>query len=187
MRTAVFILLLLLAFSEAHATKILGLVKHKSNQICLHIAETNKTYKLMAQTAEVQKSLDKLKDGDLISGQGQLKLVNNTIALNSINYVGLKKILGLWISKDQFNYDFKDYENLSLSAPILSQANDITYRVTPGDNDNWSIIFLNSNSVKVGKISFISQAPPAESELQIFLYDAASGGVTQEIYLNRKN
>ncbi len=186
MKKVFLISALLLTSFYTWAAPINGVISFKENKVCLFFSQTNKTYIIEAQTPEVESHLKKLKAGDMVNGQGRMDLLQNKVSLNSINYVGLKKLIGHWVSQDQFNYFFKDYENLSVSAPILSQANYWTYRVSPGDHDDWSIIFLNQDSAKVGKMMFHPKKNFKKGELQILLFDPNSGGVIQNITLSRK-
>ena len=165
----VFIIIIFSTLTSTYllAATVLGEVKITEDGTCINIAGHPKPYKVISNSAEVSNALSKLRNGDFISGQGRHHLGSQSIVLNSIDYVGLKKILGHWVSKDQITYYFKDYENLHLSAPILNAPNKWTYRISPGLNDNWSVIFLDENSVKIGELDFKTPVENAPLQLQI--------------------
>jgi len=101
-------------------------------------------------------ALDKLMTNDYIICTGIYH--GDQFYINSIQSVGIQRLLGKWISQVNDTYDFFSFSQLTLTPNNNSlsdrEPRSFTYRITPSDNGQWSILFMNGHNVQVGNISY---------------------------------
>ena len=69
----------------------------------------NKSYDLIFTNPNIENMLSKLKLNDYISFEGARSSTTNKIRIESINYVGLSDLLGLWQGDDTYCYNFVSF------------------------------------------------------------------------------
>ncbi|MNT28042.1 hypothetical protein D3C72_1637010 [compost metagenome] len=134
--------------------------------------------------------MKKLSSGDLINGTGIVQYKSNKLVLETIDYVGLRRMLGKWISNDGLlqvkNFsEMKFYPHNSPSSPtpsglVLSDV-PITFRysLTPADGKAW-VMFLSDSS----KTVFTTiQINGANATLKTF--DSETGAVAKTLRLTK--
>lgn len=132
-------------------------------------------YKLVAGTDSAKRSLEKLNDGDTIKGSAQL--IQETYVVQSVDFVGLQRILGLWKTKSTV-VNFVDFSQVQFHVPgALSSYH---YAISPTNtSDQWQVYFSDSSSVVLGSLSVDDQ------RAVIQLFDTETGNVTSSYELRK--
>lgn len=182
-----FLVLLIFTFTKtALAESFNGvLTKTQSDTFITITKDSTQLFKVKAVTVEATDSMQKLETGDLISANGNIDCDNKVIQLESIDYVGLKKILGLWVS-DSNLMNFSTFNNLSI-YPLLSKKRllaaspktDLQYSVAPYKGNEWAV-FLSSKTSTI----FATIAVDNDSAV-MKIFDTDTGENTRTIRLTR--
>lgn len=164
---------------QASSTVIEGFLSKDASGYVLLESETQKSFRLRAANSETQKNLDKLNNFDFISGLGEF-ISEDIVLLDSVELVGLRKLLGLWRATDGL-INFLDYSSLSI---FIEQQSDITrynfnYAVTPSTGEQWKIFLTDSKSVILGSLSF------KRSKLHLEMYDPKTGNIAAKFTLTK--
>ncbi len=188
MRNFILILFCAAYFSSAKLIalaperKVQGLIFVKTGDYYLHT--DNADYELITTDPLVLERLRCLNDGDSISGNG-FKVNANQISLNTIEYVGLKKLLAYWYNKQEV-FNFADFSNLnywhySMGSKLVRGPFKFHYALSPvgkkNGQCNWKIFIADDREVVLGNLKWI-----AERILQIEIYDSNTG----EIYSTKQ-
>lgn len=147
-------------------------------------------YRAEAQNEEVSLSLPKLKGGDFITGTGELDSSSCTARIRSIDYVGLKRLLGYWYTKEGllrisgFNsLDFYPFSSSQQEANIVSvkTGDPISYRysVTPAAGKEW-IVFLSDF-----KNTTFASLQVASKNATLKIYDSETGDTIHTLHLSK--
>lgn len=118
-------------------------------------------------------SLRRLSSGDLVTATGELDHNTCIATIESVDYVGLRQLLGLWVSEDgvitvrdfvslryyplQSDHDSakdklksegrrktSDFYNLTTETLHVGTPVDYRYSITPSEGDEW-VVFLSDN------------------------------------------
>lgn len=151
-------LLLCLCFSQLStaATKIEGLIKKQGNQLYIQILPERLTIPLTVSIAEDRLAIERLEDGDHIFGQG--KISSNQVRLDTLYYVGLKKLLGVWQTLNWDLFEFKSFQDLAYwsfettKGPI--SITELSYTLAPTTSGHWSMLMVDKDSVEIGRLEF---------------------------------
>lgn len=132
-------------------------------------------YKLVAGTDSAKRSLEKLNDGDAIKGSAQL--IQETYVVQSVDFVGLQRILGLWKTKSTV-VNFVDFSQVQFHVP--GSLSSYHYAISPTNTtDQWQVYFSDSSSVVLGSLSVDDQ------RAVIQLFDTETGNVTSSYELRK--
>lgn len=137
----------------AKADNLAGVLQKKDGSFFIHLASTNQVYAIANMSAEASESLIKLESGDYINGSGDVDEKGRKVSLKTLDYVGLKKLLGIWYSGDavmnfsSFNqlsvYPFgAGFKNINIAIPPAK--NDFRYSTAPYYGERWAL-FLSDN------------------------------------------
>lgn len=119
--------------------------------------------------------LSKLKSFDSLVGSGYFT-DNNRLVLESIDFVALRRLLGLWKANSAV-VNFVDYTRVNFRLPnALTQYN---YAMTPAPGNSWRIFFTDSSSVVLGAVAI------EERTAKIEIYDPHTGEVSQRLELQK--
>jgi hypothetical protein len=135
-------------------------------------------FNLEPRDADTSKQLAKLNTGDLLSATGTLTQKSHMI-VDSIDFVGLKKLLGLWKSEESvFNFkDFSTVQFYSLSDPDPQDAYpsnkiklyNFKYSLGPSSGDTWKLFFTDDRSVILTSIEF------QKNSAKLMVFDSETG------------
>ena len=140
---------------EAHADSLAGVLQKKDGAFFLNLSSTNELYALTNVSAEASASLIKMESGDYINGSGDIDQKAHKISLQTLDYVGLKKLLGVWYSGDAV-MNFSSFTDLSvypfgiaIKRPStvgisLSAKTDFRYSTAPYYGDSWALFLSDS-------------------------------------------
>lgn len=138
-------------------------------------ATSGRQYKLVAGTDSAKRSLEKLNDGDAIKGSAQL--IQETYVVQSVDFVGLQRILGLWKTKSTV-VNFVDFSQVQFHVP--GSLSSYHYAISPTNtSDQWQVYFSDSSSVVLGSLSVDDQ------HAVIQLFDTETGNVTSSYELRK--
>ncbi len=138
-------------------------------------AQTGNQFKLVAGTDSAKRSLEKLNDGDVIKGSAQL--IQDTYVVQSVDFVGLQRILGLWKTKSTV-INFVDFSQVQFHVP--GSLSSYHYAISPTNSlDQWQVYFSDSSSVVLGSLSVNDQSAVIQ------LFDTETGNVTSSYELKK--
>lgn len=142
-------------------------------------------WKIEGLSDQVTSQVKGLQEGDLLSATGELVISNKTAYVETVDFVGLKRILGRWESKDGYSINFKDFRSavVAQKQPLPWDPNEektvnLVYAILPLKESNWSLFMSNRKTVRVGTLSI------QETKLSIQLVDQRTGKVTEDISLS---
>lgn len=155
-------------------------VKRPGTPVQLAVGEMVKTVPVAAENPPMANVLSRLENLDFVRCSGHLEA--SRAFVNSIDFVGLRRILGSWKAGNllfQF-YSFSDLSIFSVTSnPNLPHGN-YKYAITPANTpQDWRIFFTDEKQVLVGSLNF----SPGATSAMIQLYDSSSGRVVQKIHL----
>ncbi len=185
-----FILITFIFFTYAFsdAANLNGTISRLKSGIAFKNSTTQKKYLLTYKTTEIQKQINKLKELDFISVDGSIDEGHQTLLANTVNYVGLKELLGRWNADDEFCYNFKTFTELAIYRKTLSDkcnynvlylAREMTYTINP-TTDNWLVLISDSKGSYVMDLVLKSK-----NKAEINLYDPDTGDILKEIKLRK--
>ena len=183
MKLTAIILLLLNFHVLAIAANYEGDVKKSADSVYLVDQKSGEKFLLTGSIA-LQANFKMLTSGDFISIDGTRSLTKGTITAKSINYVGLKKLLGVWSTEDAFCYNFISYNNLIVTRKINGQCtsnypSEYTYIINP-ESRVWTLLVSGENNSYVGDLYL-----PSSDTLEIDLYDSETGAILRQLSLRK--
>lgn len=183
---SLFIMLFLFqpkAFSMLYSGVI---TKSSSNHYRIKESRINKSYDLIFTDPNIEIMLSKLKLNDYITFEGARSSTTNKIRVNSINYVGLKDLLGIWQGDDTYCYNFTSFTELWIyfrtSPECAVRPTDgrvYAYTINPSDPD-WVILLSDNKANYIGDVIVINQ-----KSVKFSLYDSNTGNILRHINLKR--
>ena len=146
------------------------------------IKTTSGEFSLLAEDSILKAQILKLNTNDFISAVGTKKSPNSFV-IESIDYIGLNRFLGLWMSSLgllQVN-DFSHLHiyNSQANSPRKSSASNLNYSITPGQGDSW-VLFLSDDSQ-----IYYSDLYMAENKALIRFYSTTTGAFINEVTMNK--
>lgn len=151
-----------------------GYVRITDGNIFFVESQTIKIYKLKAYTANAEEVLSKLKNFDHITGSA--RLVDDTLLLESVEFVGLRRLLGYWQSP-KVAIVFQSFQDVEFKLP--SSKSEYKYAVSPSDGNSWRVFFSDQSSVTLGSLTV------SENKASIELYDPETGETSQQFDLKK--
>lgn len=143
--------LFIFSSSFAAAAVIEGVITscQRGDEYCLQPPDSSREIKLTPGNQAVMRSLEKLVDGDHLTGSGVKS--QRMFTLNGIDFVGLRKILGCWKADKQF-LNIYDFSHLAYG---IEKAKQIEYTIVPGNDDRWVIFFVDGQNVATGNLNIV--------------------------------
>jgi hypothetical protein len=146
---------------------------------------------ILPENDDVSSSLGRLSPGDFISGQAGVNSITKKISFSSIDYVGLKKLLGAWTGGDGLMV-FKDFSRMKYSprftkssiniAAKASYQKEFRYTLAPSDGEEWALFLSDDKSTTFATLQFESQP----SQILIMkIYESESGNIIRTLKLER--
>lgn len=153
---------------------ILGFLQIEDGNYSFVDGDSSRPYKLRAYTESAKQALSKLKNSDGISGQATL--VDDTLLLETVEFVGLRRLIGFWQSTNTL-VNFKDFTRVSFRLP--NSSSELSYAVAPSTGNSWKVFFSGKNSVVLGSLVI------SDSHASIDLFDPNTGENTQHLDLQK--
>jgi hypothetical protein len=190
-----FLLILLFsqfAVSASYTAVILNISDDSSlAEVSIQMNDEVKMMTLQISSEPDRKLFRRLKSGDYLAFQGQRVARENTLKLLSLDYIGLKSVLGIWIGDDGLCYNFSRFTQLTVFAQSfnggcvapasldISLPKTFKYFITPNEN-NWDILVGDQDVYFTAEFQLIS---PNNIAAQIF--DTETGKIVSELILWR--
>lgn len=179
-----FFALVLFFFQTAIALQFDGDVVRVSGKNYIYLKSENKRYLLTGSSPIVSMYLNKLNDGDFVSVEGHKTSNYTAMNVNTINYVGLRDLLGTWTDDDQFCYTFNSHTDFSISAQIgdtclVNQIGDYTYFINP-NSQQWVMLVAGKFNRLVGDLSIVGKR-----NVEIDLYNTETGAIVRHLSLKK--
>jgi len=145
--------------SLSYADSIRGVVVRKNDDTVMVRLVGSKAgvMKLRPVYQSVLNQLNKLKSGDIFQGIGNLRYLDSgeqVVMLESIDFVGLRNLLGAWIASNLVVVDFVDFDQVKVLIPsaIGLKTYLLSYSLAPSHDSDWMIFLRDMDSVVLGSL-----------------------------------
>lgn len=183
-----FALILTLSFVSRVALaqeSVQGYVRHEQLNVSLVDEKGRELYVLKSRNPDVYNQLQKLETGDWLIATGTYDRDNDSMIIEAVDFVGLKKILGYWKAADSM-FNFRDFSNVNFYLLADSRVDSYPvrkakyqYSVAPGSGSSWKVFFNDFRSVTLTSIEFKANSATLE------IFDSETGVSKGIIQLNR--
>lgn len=192
MRFILFVLSLMASCIAPASEPIVGMVERDASGYHLKIDkdQTCAKYKIEAKFQDVIAGLQKLSAGDTITATGILSHETCSAFIDSIDYVGLKKLLGHWYSRAGILtvHDFNSMSFYPISIKTFHNAAfykaedpiDYRYSVTPTEGKEWVVFLSDKKSTTFATIQFIRGS---QGSAVMKIYDSDNGKVIRTMHM----
>ena len=167
------------------ATRYDGRMNKTKNQIFFIDEVSHQSYSVTGSTPIISTYLNKLSPGDFISIEGSLNINLTILTINSVNYIGLKALLGTWTGDDLYCYNFSSFTEFSIShfgqgkKCFPADAPSYTYFVNP-TTSSWVMLLAGDRGSYVGELKINNP-----KDIEIELYDSETGDILRSIHLRK--
>lgn len=166
-----------LIVTDSYAKNFNAIITSKNPLMIREITDKKMYYFDVGSKKGMGTFLKKLKIGDFISFEGSQDDISKRIKFFSINFVGLKDLIGIWYNTEkQICIDIQSFTNLTLySSPTatgctISNTNslkNLSYTVNPEIKNQWVALVTEEETTFLADFSFTSS-----SELQLTISNA---------------
>ncbi len=190
MKCLFFVFAFLSAASSFAEESLAGFLIKEYGKIYLSSRTTCGRYEVSTSSAEVTNNLRKLTNGDAVLATANLDLRLCQVHIQSIDYVGLRRLLGIWQS-DAGYIDIGNFSSLKIYPKFKVEAKfgpldfevptPITYQysVLPSPGKEWVVFLSDSKTTTFATLTL------EKSKAVLRTYDPDSGAVTQELHMVR--
>jgi hypothetical protein len=141
------------------ADSIRGVLIRKSpDSVFIRLVDSNESLTLKPVYQAVLTQLNKLKSGDVLKGSGHFRDSDSgerVVMLESIDFVGVRDLLGTWMAPNSALVDFIDFDRIRVKLPAFVgiKPYQLTYSLAPSSNESdWMIFLRDSESVVLGSL-----------------------------------
>jgi hypothetical protein len=144
-------------------------------------------YKIKPLTQDVKDNLSRLENGDFIAGNGTLDTTNKKLSIESVDYVGLNKILGPWIGTEGTML-FKDFStmrftprfrDINMDSRLTNYQKEFRYSITPSDGNEWGLFLSDDKSTTFATVEF------TKNKVIMKIFESESGKIVRTLKLER--
>ncbi|MBX2986330.1 MAG: hypothetical protein KF802_00400 [Bdellovibrionaceae bacterium] len=178
-----------LATANPSTEPVQGFIHHYGAEVLVTLNNSiGRFYRLSATEPQVQKSLDRLEDGDFLMAKAQLDHEAGRVVVDTIDLVGLRRLIGLWSSTSSAGFiNFQSYSDVniySLTLPLdlsgfLSDRRQFKYYLVPTQGREWAMMFSD------GKKSRLAFMDLENNKASLRVTDPETGRVTEELRLQK--
>jgi hypothetical protein len=177
------------SFSAQAADTIKGRIKIIDGTYLI-VTKNQIAYTLDFTNSVSEQQIKRLGNGDFASVTVNFSSISTSlIYVSSVDYVGLKTVLGTWRSESDLCYEFATFTRLYVFAPDINDQcirgtnpedySKYNYFINP-DTGAWNMLISNSSSEFFGELKLTS-----DNEIEIELFDAQSDANLGTIVLRR--
>jgi hypothetical protein len=174
-------------FSVAHAESIGGSIHRFGGQFLVSLSNENgRLFRISSPRSDTTEAIKKLEQGDYIMASAFVDRDAGSISVDSIDFVGLRRIIGMWNTSDAKGMmTFRNYWDLNVDALVLQESGprvarrNFKYTVTPSEAGNW-VMFLSDD-----KETQMALLEVSKSTATIRLLNSQNGSVQQVIQLQK--
>ncbi|WP_295905925.1 hypothetical protein [uncultured Bdellovibrio sp.] len=189
MRLLLFVLSLAVSSVAFSSQPIVGTIERDFTGVYLHSGDLCPRYVIDSKSEDASTNIRKLTTGDTITATGLLDAQTCKAVIESVEYVGLKKMLGYWYSQDGI-ITVRDFNSLSFYPINLKDfqngadyrtADPITYRysVTPTEGKEWVVFLSDTTSTTFATIQF------GKSNATMKIYDSETGDIKKILRMSK--
>lgn len=192
LKIVVLVITLILSFafsSEATAETVKGRIKKVDNTYLL-VTKNQIAYTLEFTNIVSEQQIKRLESGDFASVTASFSNVApSLIYVNSVDYVGLDMLIGVWMSDAGLCYEFSTFTRLFVYSPNAlgeclrskdsNEYGKYTYFINP-DVDAWNMLISSNASEFVGNLDIFS-----DTQVIIELFDTRTDVTLGTIVLRR--
>jgi hypothetical protein len=140
---------------SAFAAEISGMYFRENGMSYILSPDKRVRFLVVTVTDESTQAVSQLSSSDLIYGTGEYH--GKTFFLNSVDVVGLHRLLGTWNSLhtqlEFLNFNFVNVKKLLQQVPQLPLKQTLHYVVTPGpEKSSWRVFFSDEESVTLASL-----------------------------------
>jgi hypothetical protein len=184
LRSTLVIIQIFFCSFTAFGSAVEGLIQADDSATYLVVWPEKTKYLLSPVTSGIREEVRRLQTGDYVSGSGRIDNDKRIIALDLINVVGLKKLLGIWRTADWNVFEFRDFSRLYLYARFQGSSSlshfekrNLSYTLAPEASGSWSIFLSDNRTVHVGTLSI------NDRDVHLEVFDVDTGDVRENIQL----
>ncbi|OQW48577.1 MAG: hypothetical protein A4S09_04045 [Proteobacteria bacterium SG_bin7] len=172
------------------ASPIYGFVEVTDHRYLLH--QDAETFEIQSANTEVSKTLGRLRTGDYLAFEGYISPAQRKAVIQSMDWVGLQRLLGFWKTRDKKLVEFSSFTTLKFHHGNPTEIfyrdrrprseNDlisVSYRVAPSVGASWSLFIANQGNYKLGRMVF------NDKEITISFFDSETGKITKTVTLQK--
>ena len=194
MRLLLFAIINLAALSSFAIDTITGVLLKEAGHVYLSSDSNCGRYRVYNSSFEVTANLRKLSHGDAVSATATINTAECSVDIQSIDYVGLKRLLGYWHT-DAGMVTVKNFNSLMIYPKVGVQTlselrtlgagaqvpNPIVYRysVLPSKGKEWVVFLSDSETTTFATLTF------HRSTATLSTYDSETGVLTNEFHMIR--
>lgn len=188
MRILLFVLTIVSSTAAFAGLPVSGTISRAGQSLFLISSDPCNRYELTTRNEPAMDSLLKLSDGDTITATGTKDPGTCQISVETIDYVGLKRLLGVWYSKEAV-VTIRDFNEMSFYPPTVSDmptgldsnatAVNYKYSLVPSEGKEWVLFLSDTRTTTFATLQF-SKGPVI---MKIY---SESGAVTKTMVLFRK-
>lgn len=192
MRILLFVLSILTSLPIFANQPIYGVVTRDTTKLSIVLDNNSDctNFVISSKSEEASSAIKKLSHGDSLTATGQLNPSDCTALIESIEYVGLKKMLGKWYSADGIidvrNYNLLSYYPIPINIPNTDYVTfnvikpiEYRYSLTPTDSTEWVLFLSDRTSTTFATIQF------GKGNAVMKFYDSETGDITKTLFLSR--
>ena len=156
MKLLYFFIIIIFQFSwSAAADSFSGIIEKRPGSI--HLLTPTTSYRMVALNSVVAKDLNKLQSGDYLQGYGIFNKEQEFIKVQSVDFVGLRHLLGIWESETQVVLNVANFSEMSVYLPAEQDPDQnrpvlLNYTVAPEAGNGWTIILHTDSEIQAGRI-----------------------------------
>lgn len=181
-------------FATGEVLTFRGKIERINNESFLSESRSKLSLKMDYVNDISKQQIDRLNAGDYISVTATVDENNSShIYVNSVDYVGLKTLLGTWKSEINLCYEFTGFTTFyvytpnskglcirqNTKAPAKPQTNKYNFFINP-DIDTWNLLISSQDNNFVGELMIHD-----ENNIEIQLFDNQTDAVLDSIVLRR--
>ncbi len=181
-------------FATGEVLTFRGKIERINNESYLSESRSKLSLKIDYFNDISKQQIDRLGAGDYVSVTATVNEHNpNHIYVNSVDYVGLKTLLGTWKSETNLCYEFTGFTTFyvytpnskgqcvrqNTKTPAKPQANKYNFFINP-DIDTWNLLISSRDNSFVGELMIHD-----EDNIEIQLFDNQTDAVLDSIVLRR--
>lgn len=174
---------------RANANEVMALIVATRPVVQVKDIRTDQYFTLSYANVGIENQVRKLQANDFISFEGNRILPSQKMNVESVNFVGLKALLGNWTGNDKFCYQFynftelniflKNKSNCQMTAQQNANVRKMVYIVNP-TTAGWIALISDDSGSYAAELNFKSTV-----RVELSLYDSNSGDIVANTILNK--
>lgn len=187
MKCIIFLLTLFSAQFAFGVQAFSGFLTKKGTEYYFTPKSSELFYQITSKSPYVDLSLSRLETGDFIAGNGTLDTTNKKIQIESVDYVGLRKLLGPWLGSEG-TMVFKDFStmrftprfrDIRLDTKLAQYQKEFRYSVSPSDGNEWALFLSDDKSTTFATMEF------TKNKVIMKIFESESGKIVRTLKLER--